>query len=200
MDVEEKPYDRFEELLSYCYHVAGVVGVMMAYVMGVKGKDTLDRAADLGIALQLTNIARDVMDDASAGRVYLPRTWLAEAGVPADQIRQRRHRRGVHDVVRRVLAEADRYYRSASVGVARLPLRAAWSIATARGVYRDIGRLVLKRGEAAWDRRAVVSKPRKLMRATGAGLETLVLAITKPGGRRYSREGLWNRPEPGPSA
>ena len=85
-----------------------VVGVMMAYVMGAEGKDTLDRAADLGIALQLTNIARDVMDDASAGRVYLPRDWLAESGVPADEIQQRRHRGAVHYVVRRMLAEADR--------------------------------------------------------------------------------------------
>jgi phytoene synthase len=99
-----------------------------------------------------------------------------------------------------MLTEANRYYRSASVGVARLPLRAAWSIATARGVYRDIGSLVLRQGEAAWDQRAYVSKPRKLMRVAGAGLETLVLAGLRPSGKRYSREGLWNRPEPGSGA
>jgi phytoene synthase len=194
MDVDERRYHSLDDLLSYCYHVAGVVGVMMAYVMGVDGEDTLNRAADLGIALQLTNIARDVIDDASAGRVYLPQSWLDEAGVPLDEIRQRRHRGAVHRVVRRLLAEADRYYRSASVGVARLPLRAAWSIATARGVYRDIGNLVLRQGEAAWDRRVVVSKPRKLIRVAGAGLETLILAGLRPQGKRYSREGLWNRP------
>ena len=200
MDVDERQYQTLDDLLSYCYHVAGVVGVMMAYVMGAEGKDTLDRAADLGIALQLTNIARDVMDDASAGRIYLPRTWLVDAGVPVDEIEQRRHRRAVHDVVRRMLAEADRYYRSASVGVARLPLRAAWSIATARGVYRDIGNLVVRQGEAAWDQRVFVSKPRKLLRVAAAGLETLILAGLRPNGKRYSREGLWNRPEPGPDA
>ena len=200
MDVDERQYHTLDDLLSYCYHVAGVVGVMMAYVMGAEGKDTLDRAADLGIALQLTNIARDVMDDASAGRVYLPRNWLTEVGVPVDEIEQRRHRGAVHDVVRRMLAEADCYYRSASVGVARLPLRAAWSIATARGVYRDIGNLVVRQGEAAWDQRVYVSKPRKLMRVAGAGLETLILAGLRPNGKRYSREDLWNRPEPSPDA
>lgn len=196
MDVDERQYLVLDDLLSYCYHVAGVVGVMMAYVMGAEGEDTLDRAADLGIALQITNIARDVMDDASAGRVYLPRDWLDEAGVPVGEIEERRHRNAVHGVVRRMLAEADRYYRSASVGVARLPLRAAWSIATARGVYRDIGSLVLRQGETAWDKRVVVSKPRKLIRVAGAGLETLLLAALRPHGERFSREGLWTRPKP----
>ena len=119
---------------------------------------------------------------------------------PVEEIEERRHRDAVHGVVRSLLAEADRYYRSASVGVARLPLRAAWSIATARSVYRDIGNLVLRQGEAAWDQRVHVSKPRKLMRVAGAGLETLVLAGLRPGGKRYSREGLWSRPEPGSDA
>ena len=196
MDVDDRRYETLEDALSYCYHVAGVVGVMMAYVMGAEGRDTQDRAADLGIAFQMTNIARDVMDDAAAGRIYLPQSWLEESGVPAAEIRERRHRAAVHGVVRRFLSEADRYYRSAAVGVARLPLRAAWSIATARGVYRDIGRLILRRGAAAWDTRAVVSKPRKLMRVAHGALQ--VLSWKSAGGRglALSRDGLWNRPRP----
>jgi phytoene synthase len=197
MDVENRRYLTLENSLSYCYHVAGVVGVMTAYVMGAEGKDTHDRAADLGIALQMTNIARDVMDDASADRIYLPQSWLDQAGVTAQEIRERRHRPAVHGVVRRYLAEADRYYRSASVGVARLPLRAAWSIATARGVYRDIGKLVLRRGATAWDRRAVVSKPRKLIRVAHGALQVLLLNSVGRLGPTFSRDGLWNRPQRG---
>jgi phytoene synthase len=198
MDVEGRRYRTLDDLLSYCYHVAGVVGVMMAHVMGAEGRDTLDRAADLGIALQMTNIARDVIDDASAGRVYLPESWLEEAGIPVGEILERRHRGALHGVVCRLLAEADRYYRSADDGVARLPLRSAWSIATARGVYRDIGRLVLRRGAGAWDRRAVVSKPRKLLRVAGAGLQALLLIAFRRNARPGPREGLWNRPGPHP--
>ena len=196
MDVQERRYYTLDDVLSYCYHVAGVVGVMMAHVMGAEGNDTLDRAADLGIALQLTNIARDVMDDASAGRLYLPESWLAEAGVPIGQIRERRHRDAVHGVVSRLLKEADRYYRSAGDGVARLPLRSAWSIASARGVYRDIGSLVLRRGGKAWDTRAVVSKPRKLWRVAGCGLEALLLKAFRSRAEPRPREGLWTRPQP----
>jgi phytoene synthase len=70
------------DLLRYCYHVAGAVGCMMAVVMGVAPDEeaTLDRAADLGIAFQLANIARDLVEDAQVGRAYLPQTWLAEEG------------------------------------------------------------------------------------------------------------------------
>ncbi|MEM1410002.1 MAG: phytoene/squalene synthase family protein, partial [Pseudomonadota bacterium] len=85
MDVGQQDYTNLEDTLRYSYHVAGVVGVMMAIVMGVSpdDNDTLDRASDLGIAFQLTNICRDVIDDAAIGRVYVPAAWLEEAGVRA---------------------------------------------------------------------------------------------------------------------
>ena len=90
MDVSGRKYLTFDDTLSYCYHVAGVVGLMMANIMGVRDAPTLDRACDLGIAFQLTNIARDVMEDAAAGRVYLPAAWLRDAGVPAGGSRRSR--------------------------------------------------------------------------------------------------------------
>jgi hypothetical protein len=72
------------DLMRYCWHVAGAVGVMMAVVMGVspRDEDTLDRAADLGLAFQLANIARDLAEDDAAGRCYLPAQWLADADIP----------------------------------------------------------------------------------------------------------------------
>jgi phytoene synthase len=194
MDVEGRRYRTLEESLRYCYHVAGVVGVMMAHVMGAEGKDTLDRASDLGLALQMTNIARDVTDDASGGRVYLPLDWLAEEGVEPDEVARPLLRPAVAKVVRRFLGEAERYYRSAGVGIGRLPARSAWAVAAAGRVYGEIGRRVLSRGERAWDSRTVVSRPRKLLLVARAAVDALLARRGWGPGRPSRREGLWTRP------
>lgn len=161
MDVEGRAYRTLDELLLYCWRVAGVVGVMMARVMGVTDEPTLRRAGDLGLAFQLTNIARDVIDDAANGRVYLPHDWLGEAGLTPDQVADRAHRPAVFAVARQLLEAAEPYYASARVGVARLPFRSAWAVASARCVYREIGRTLLRQGPAAWDRRVVAPKAAK---------------------------------------
>jgi len=162
MDVAGLRYRGFDDLRPYCYRVAGVVGVMMAHIMGAKEAALLARAEDLGIAMQLTNIARDVMDDARMGRVYLPTDWLAEAGVEPDAVGDPARRAAVAAVVARLLDRADALYRSADEGIVALPFREAWSIGAARAMYADIGRVVRSRGARAWDRRAVVPTVRKL--------------------------------------
>ena len=140
MDVEARAYRTLDDVLLYAFHVAGVVGVMMAEVMGVRDGATLQRACDLGLAFQLTNICRDVIEDAQNGRVYLPADWLAEAGVAADPavVASPAHRPAVAEVAERLLSEADLYYQSARDGLPALKLRSAWAIASARGVYRAI--------------------------------------------------------------
>lgn len=195
MDVENRRYRTLDDTLEYCYHVAGVVGVMMAHVMGAHEPDALDRASDLGLAFQLTNIARDVADDASAGRVYLPVRWLEEAGVPADGVLDPQHRNGLAEVVRRLLGEAERYYESAEMGLRWLDPRCAWSIAAARRIYREIGRVVEERGAAAWDERTVIPSRRKALLALRGGID--MLAASAPGAKRRaaSRGALWTRPQ-----
>lgn len=197
MDVDARRYESLEDTLEYCYHVAGVVGVMMAIIMGVKpdDHDTLNRAADLGIAFQLTNICRDIIDDAEIGRVYLPGAWLRAKGVPPtpEALLDRNNREAVWSVALDVLAEADRYYRSSGPGVRRLPIRAGFAVAAARGVYRDIGRVVRKRGTAAWDERARTSRRRKVALAglgciQGAGSKSMFFMALPP------RPNLWTRP------
>lgn len=193
MDAEGRRYRSIEETLDYCYHVAGTVGVMMATIMGVRDEAVLDRACDLGIAAQLTNITRDIVEDAGAGRVYVPADWLAAEGVGADpaSVRDPAHRAGVARVAARMLAQADAYYASALVGVDALPLRSALAIASARAIYRAIGRKVLRRGSAAWDERVSTSAAEKvgLSLAACAGR-----ALPWPHRRQASREGLWTRP------
>ena len=194
MDVEQRTYRTLEDTLEYCYHVAGVVGVMMAMVMGVRDRATLDRAADLGIALQLTNIARDVIDDAQIGRVYLPRDWLAAAGVDAGAVASPEARQRVFTVTARLLDAAEPYYRSADSGIACLPWRSAWGIATARSVYHRIGARVRARGATAWDTRVIVPGYEKALLAAGAALTSLRLVATRTSRQPQPRTGLWTRP------
>jgi phytoene synthase len=151
---------------------------------------------DLGIAFQLTNIARDVMDDARLGRVYLPGDWLAQAGVPVGKIQDIRYRPGVFQVVHHILEEAERYYESASFGIRRLSFRSAWAIAAAKEIYRDTGRIVLKRGAGAWDERATTSSSRKLLLATKGGVQAFAARALGVGLESSSRSGLWSKSGP----
>ena len=152
------------DMLRYCFHVAGAVGVMMAVVMGVAPGDdeTLDRASDLGIAFQLGNIARDVAEDACAGRCYLPAEWLAEADVPPGELLKPHYRHARAAIVTRLAALAARYEASARVGAARLPWRSRWAVLSAAGIYGGIMREAARRGAAAWDARVVTSRKAKL--------------------------------------
>jgi 15-cis-phytoene synthase len=190
MDVAERRYETLEDTLDYCWHVAGVVGVMMALVMGVEPDDlpTLRRAQDLGLAFQLTNISRDVIEDAGNGRVYLPAAWLTEAGVPLDAVAALEHRAAVFAVTQKLLAVAEPYYASAVAGLAALPWRSAWAIAAARGVYRQIGVEVLKRGTHAWDERVSTSTATKAWLALQGG----VMAVTSRGRTSPERPALWS--------
>lgn len=191
MDVQDYQYQTLDDTLLYCYRVAGVVGLMMARVMGAEAEATLDRACDLGLAFQLTNIARDIVEDAQIGRVYLPADWLAEAGIPADEVGLPRHRAALAQLAARLVDLAEPYYQSASQGLRDLPLRSAWSIATAHGVYRQIGIEVKARGAAAWDTRVSTSRAQKLQFL----LVGVVLALASRRMRLKPRSAaLWTRP------
>jgi 15-cis-phytoene synthase len=158
-----RPQDE-DDLYRYCYHVAGAVGVMMALVMGVPPGDaaTLDRACDLGLAFQLSNIARDVGEDAGAGRVYLPATWLAEQGIAADGLLLPENRARTASLTRRLAERAADYEASARFGAAALPFRSAWAVLAAAGIYGGIGRAVALRGADALDRRVTTGAAAKL--------------------------------------
>ena len=192
MDVEGVRYETLSDTLHYCYRVAGVVGLMMARVMGARDPAVLDRACDLGLAFQLTNIARDIVEDAAIGRVYVPLQWLHTAGIPADELCEPRHRQALAGVASRLLAAADPYYASARAGLAALPVRSAWSVATARDVYREIGRKVHARGAQAWDMRARTSGAEKAwFVARGMAVALATKALPAP----PRSEGLWQRPK-----
>ena len=191
MDVQGYRYQTLDDTLLYCYRVAGVVGLMMAQVMGAESEATLDRACDLGLAFQLTNIARDIVEDAQIGRVYLPADWLDEVGIPPDEIALVHHRPALALLAARLVDLAEPYYQSASQGLRDLPWRSAWSIATAHGVYRQIGIEVKALGAASWDERVSTSRAQKLQFLAGGAV--LALASRRmPFRPRPSA--LWERP------
>lgn len=168
-DAEGRRYDDLSGLYAYSARVAGTVGAMMTLLMGVRDPHVLARACDLGIAMQLTNICRDVGEDAGMGRIYLPLAWVREAGIDPDAWLER----PVFDarlaaVVRRLLAAADELYRRAVAGIAALPRTCRPGILAARTLYAEIGREVERLGLDSVSRRAVVPPRRKLWLLTQA--------------------------------
>jgi len=193
-DVEERRFVTFDDTLTYCYHVAGCVGVMMAIVMGVPPDDaaTLDRACDLGLAFQLDNIARDVIEDAANARCYLPEAWLGEAGLTLATYAAPANRAALASVVARLVDEAENYAASSRYGTPNLLWRSAWAVLAAADIYGGIGRRVRAEGATALDRRVTTSGREKL----AAIARALPAAITRR--QRWvmapSRAGLWTRP------
>jgi phytoene synthase len=180
-----------DDLLRYCYHVAGSVGCMMAVVMGVDPSDgaTLDRACDLGIAFQLANIARDISEDDAVDRCYLPIEWLVEVDIPPGEHMKPPYRSRLALLARRLVVLAERYEASARIGAAALPYRSAWAVLAAAGIYGEIAREVAKRGEHAWDRRVSTTRAAKL---------GWIATAARQAARRRSlpvmpRDGLWTR-------
>jgi 15-cis-phytoene synthase len=139
MDVARTTYHTLDDLLRYCYRVAGVVGLMLCHVMGVRDPRALRNAAHLGIAMQLTNICRDVAEDERDGRRYLPPSLDVAAA----------------------LDEADRYYQSADAGVLALSFRCALAVRAARLIYAAIGAELRRRGCDPYRGRAVVPTSKK---------------------------------------
>jgi phytoene synthase len=167
MDVRGTRYRSLDDLLLYCHRVAGVVGLMMCHVLGVDGEHALPPAAQLGIALQLTNICRDIAEDWQLGRLYLPEAVLARHG--AGSLRDElggplpiAARAALCRTVEDLLELADRFYRSADRGLSALPYRSALAVRSARLVYSEIGHQLRRRGCDPLLGRVVVGTPRKL--------------------------------------
>ena len=162
-DAESRRYETLADLHGYAARVAGSVGVMMAVVMGVRDRDALARACDLGAAMQLTNIARDIGEDARAGRLYLPLAWLREEGIdPEAFLAAPSFKPAIGRLTARLLAEADRLYAAGERGIGALPLACRPGIGAARLLYAAIGHEVARRGHDSVSSRAVVPTRTKL--------------------------------------
>jgi phytoene synthase len=150
MDLHSFRVNDNDDLNRYCYHAAGTVGLMMTRLMGVKDPVADRHAVALGVAMQMTNIARDVREDALRGRSYLPGIPDPLAADPTD----------VRVAVRKVLSEADRQYEIGSAGLRYLPWRCRFAIRMAAALYREIGREIARHGYEVLSGRTVIRKSR----------------------------------------
>jgi len=183
-DATGRRYETLGDLNAYSARVAGTVGAMMVLVMGARSPEQVARACDLGVAMQLSNIARDVGEDARAGRLYLPLAWLRAADIDPDAwLAEPAFSDALGQVVQRLLGVADELYDRAGAGVARLPVACRPGINAARVLYAEIGREVERRGFDSVARRAVVPGARKarlLVRALAASAGAVQCASLPP--------------------
>jgi phytoene synthase len=174
-DAEGRRCETLSDLYAYSARVAGAVGAMMTVLMGVRAPHIVARACDLGVAMQLTNIARDIGEDARNGRLYLPVVWLEEAGIDPDEyLAAPFFDARIAHLVARIVDLADHLYRRSASGIAGLPRSCRPAIHAARLIYREIGHDVRRSGYDSVSRRAVVSDQRKLTLLAKATLAALV--------------------------
>lgn len=161
-DTTERTYETLSELYDYAARVAGCVGAMMTLIMRTTDRRAVARACDMGVAMQLTNIARDIGEDARMGRLYLPRRWFAQAGIDAEQwLANPVQNTHITAMCKRLLSYANVLYKRSDSGIALLPLSCRPGIRAARVIYSDIGRQIARQGYETVDKRAIVPIPRK---------------------------------------
>lgn len=153
------------ELEEYAYQVAGVVGLMMSYIMNADLSRAREAAKCMGNAMQLTNIARDIGEDFFRGRIYLPATWLKDEKIQTGKLMDLDQRESLFRVSERLLKKADGLYQKGYSGLIYLPLRSAIAVSIAASIYSSIGRKIRRQGPSALDSRIYVSFPEKLFLA-----------------------------------
>ena len=131
-----------EELIKYSYHVAGTVGLMMSKIIGVKNKTATKSAIDLGIGMQLTNIARDVYEDSKMKRVYLPANWISDISLDnlnnSEEISLEKNEK-ISNAIYKVICLSDKFYENGFAGMKYIPFSSRLGIFIAANVYRGIG-------------------------------------------------------------
>ncbi len=165
-----------KELLVYSYRVAGTVGLMMAKIFGVKKKESLRRAIDLGIAMQLTNIARDVLEDEKKNRIYLIKN-------SKDTLLN----------IKNIISKSEAFYESSFVGIKDIPFGCRFSIVVARRVYRQIGKKILEKKDIDSYRKAgkiYVSNFGKSIQTIFSLMDLIILFFIKP--KKYEKEIEYN--------
>jgi phytoene synthase len=181
MDIAGASFARFDDLQRYCYQVAGVVGLLMAPVLGYRaGTDdeaALAAAVDLGIAMQLTNILRDLAEDAARGRVYLPADELAAFGYSRAELERGAITPAFFRLMRYQIARAEAYYARGLRGVRLLDPDARLAIALSGSLYRAILRRIAQRPQQVFARRIHLSTPAKLAMLPGVWAKTRLGAL-----------------------
>jgi 15-cis-phytoene synthase len=167
-----------QDLIEYSYGVAGSIGQMMRPILGAPASAEI-YAVSLGIAMQMTNIARDVVEDAQRSRIYIPAPYFADEVNPQMLLKPTQQQAvQIFTAIQKLLALADQYYTFAQLGYAHIPLRNRLSIAAAGAMYRGIGSTILARGAAQyWQGRVSLGLWKKSAIGIIAVAKTLSIAL-----------------------
>ena len=176
MDVRQKRYKTFDDLSLFCYRVAAVVGLMMTHVLGYKDERAFGYAKKLGIAMQLTNILRDVKEDKLMGRLYLPQTELIEFGVTEQDIFNEKMTPQLRTLMKFQVERADQYYIEAMTGIPLIKTESQYAIYSAARIYRGILRQIEECDYNPFLSRVFVPSIRKIKILLHEGLRTKILS------------------------
>jgi phytoene synthase len=178
-DATGRHYHSLADVEAYGERVAGSVGGMMAALMGARSPEMVERACDLGVAMQLTNIARDVGEDAHNGRLYLPRDWMVDMGIdPEAWLACPLFEPELGQIVARLLARADELYKRADQAIARLPATVRPAIFAARLLYAEIGVVIARHKYDSLTTRATTTAGRKAW-LVGAAMQRAAKPVPK---------------------
>jgi phytoene synthase len=173
-DQHPRELQTMNELVQFAYGVASTVGLMMCHIFGVRDSRALPFAVDLGVAMQMSNIARDILEDAQRQRIYLPAELLPSPvscdGLVSGDVRQRQ---SAYQGAVRLLKVADEYYASAALGYGYLPRAVRHAIKVAARLYQAIGEKIVANPKGYWDQRTVVPRERKCLLIAGLLLQRL---------------------------
>jgi phytoene synthase len=172
MDLAQSRYATYEELEVYCYRVASVVGLMTSRIFGYSDDRALDRAVDLGTAMQLTNICRDVGEDARLGRIYIPLEDLERFGVPEEDLLENRYSPSFVRLMQFQIERARGLYKNAEPGIAWLSADSRMTVRLSSRIYGQILGRIERNGYDVLSQRAYVPFHRKLATLPRVWLET----------------------------
>jgi phytoene synthase len=178
MDTHITRYQTFDDLYLFCYRVAGVVGLMMTHILGYKNEQALHYAEKLGIAMQLTNILRDIKEDKQVGRLYLPIDELMQFGCSEENIVREKMTNNFRNLMQFQIKRAHSYYEDANKGIPMLEKHAQFAIYSASKIYRTILRKLEIRNYNPFLGRVYVSKSRKIGILIEQLLRTKVLSFS----------------------
>ena len=162
MDIEFKPFETFEELYVYCYKVAAVVGLMTSEIFGYSDKQALEHAIELGIAMQLTNILRDIGEDVDRGRIYLPLEDLRRFNYSQEEFMQKRINNNFINLMKFQIERARSYYRSSEKGIPMLERQSRFGVCISSINYGNILSAIEKNNYDVFSKRAYRSFYQKI--------------------------------------
>ena len=177
-DAMSKQYKTFDDLISYSARVASSVGAMLCVIMGERRAEVLSRACDLGVAMQLTNIARDIGEDAKEGRLYVPHDWFQQEGLdPKEFLSDPNRSESTVVFTKRLLGKAETLYHRSEAGIAYLPPKVRPAMFAARHIYSAIGIEIKKNNYDNINYRARTNKFTKTKLLTFSALQSLASVV-----------------------